>query len=44
MSTIGIQTLGDADERAIEVLLTEIRRYLALVAVLRADGREPRWR
>jgi hypothetical protein len=33
----------DASPEAVEQLLTEIERYLALVDALRRDGREPTW-
>jgi len=30
-------------ERALETLISEIRRYLAVVEVFRGEGCEPRW-
>ena len=31
------------DERTLDALIAEIRRYLAVVEVFRAEGYEPRW-
>jgi hypothetical protein len=43
MNAIDTQTLPRVSERLLEALLEEIRRYLEVVELLRAEGREPRW-
>jgi hypothetical protein len=43
MIPIDVQKLPGTNERVLEVLLAEIRRYLDAVDVFRAEGREPRW-
>ena len=43
MNPIDSQTLPRPSERVLEALLQEIRRYLDVVEVFRAEGRQPRW-
>ena len=43
MSAIDSPKLPRLGERALESLLEEIRRYLEVVELFRAEGREPRW-
>ena len=43
MSAIDPPKPSRPGERALEALLEEIRRYLEVVELLRAEGREPRW-
>jgi hypothetical protein len=43
MNPIDTQKLPRLTERVLESLLEEIRRYLEVVEVFRAEGREPRW-
>jgi cytochrome P450 len=43
MSPIDTQKLRRQNERLLEALLEEIRRYLEVVELFRAEAREPRW-
>ena len=43
MTPIDTQKLSRQNERLLEALLEEIRRYLEVVELFRAEGREPRW-
>ena len=43
MSPIDTQKHPRQNERLLEALLEEIRRYLEVVELFRAEGREPRW-
>jgi hypothetical protein len=43
MNPIATQTLPRLSDRALEALLMEIRRYLEVVELFRAESREPRW-
>ena len=43
MSPIDAQKLPRLSERVLEALQEEIRRYLEVVELFRAEGREPRW-
>jgi hypothetical protein len=43
MDPIDVQQLPRPSERVLDALLQEIRRYLEVVELFRAEGREPRW-
>jgi hypothetical protein len=43
MNPIDVQKLPRPSERVLDGLLQEIRRYLEVVELFRAEGREPRW-
>ena len=43
MNPVDTQQLPRPSERVLATLLEEIRRYLDVVDVFRAEGREPRW-
>jgi hypothetical protein len=43
MNAIDVQKLPRPSKPVLEALLKEIRRYLDVVDVFRAEGCEPRW-
>jgi hypothetical protein len=43
MNAVDAPQLPRLSERVLDALLEEIRRYLEVVELFRAEGREPRW-